>query len=270
MTYELMRELGTCGDYRSKFRTLFPTSEYPEGVEITVENCVANAQNFDWYWAIDSLLTREAASQWRSHVDGELYRENNDESTRIESTYRDDVAAWREKFNEPRGYASSNSSDASREALDSINERYNAEVNERNKTYTEGLARRFGELFQEPTNRNASLVAKVQAGIERVEREERQALTDAEARVATATSGIANAQRDLERHTAELPLAQRALVDAKAQFTAREVERAERRAQQAADAVATAKAAAEEARLAKETQDAPTGDAFDAVLDTKV
>jgi hypothetical protein len=264
MTYELMRELGTCGDYRSKFRQLFPTSEYPEGIEITVENCVAHAQNFDWYWAVDVLLTSEAASQWRNYVDSELSATNNAESVRIESTHRDDVTAWREKFDEPRSYVTTGTSGASREAWDSISERYNAEIEQRNKTYTEGLARKFGELFQEPTNRSSSLVAKVQAAAERVERAERQALTDAEVRVATATNGIANAQRDLEHHTAELPLAQRALVDAKAQFTAREVQRAERRAQEAADAVAAAKVAAEEARLAKETQDAPVTEASDA------
>jgi hypothetical protein len=264
MTYELMRELGTCGDYRSKFRELFPVSEYPQGVEITVENCVAHAQNFDWHWAIDSLLTREAAQTWRNYVDNELHTWNSQESTRIESTHRDDVTAWREKYDEPRSYVTSGTTDESRTAFDAITQRYNAEANERNKVYSEGLARKFGELFQEPTNQNASLVAKVQAAAERLEREERRALTDAEARVATATNGIASAQRELEQHTAELPRAQRALVDAKAQFTARQVERAERRAQEAVDAVTAAKAAAETARLAKETQDAPVADVVEA------
>jgi hypothetical protein len=69
-THELMRDLNTCGSYYRAFCERFPTSEYPDGVEVTAEVCAANADAFDWQWAASTLLNDAGEREWNQLTSG--------------------------------------------------------------------------------------------------------------------------------------------------------------------------------------------------------
>lgn len=56
----LLRE-EPCYTYSSRFIDRFPES----GVAVTVELAVEQAEDWDWWWAANSLLTPEGYQQWR-------------------------------------------------------------------------------------------------------------------------------------------------------------------------------------------------------------
>jgi cell division septum initiation protein DivIVA len=68
MTRDLLSALGSCGGYVETFDRLFPADEHPDGVEVTAEVCVQYADEFDWAWAADVMLTQEAHSVWSDAV----------------------------------------------------------------------------------------------------------------------------------------------------------------------------------------------------------
>jgi hypothetical protein len=55
----VLQGLDACNFYLRAFARLFPQSTYPDGVEVTPELCVRYAEEFDWEWAADELLTEE-------------------------------------------------------------------------------------------------------------------------------------------------------------------------------------------------------------------
>lgn len=79
ITLSTLRELGTCSDYTRRFRDLFPESQYPEGVEITVETCVENARNFDWQWAAEVMFNHGGYTLWNQKIreSGDSYDNEN-------------------------------------------------------------------------------------------------------------------------------------------------------------------------------------------------
>jgi hypothetical protein len=64
LTRDMLRELGSCGDYIRIFADKFPTSDYPLGVELNRENCAAHHADFDWGWAASTMLTPEGNNRW--------------------------------------------------------------------------------------------------------------------------------------------------------------------------------------------------------------
>lgn len=52
VTVRMLKAKGACSNQVELFKSLFPN-----GVEVTEEVCVANADNFDWNWAANNLLT---------------------------------------------------------------------------------------------------------------------------------------------------------------------------------------------------------------------
>jgi hypothetical protein len=55
ITLAQLENANVCSVYTEKFRELFGNS-----TEVTVELCVRHAQDFDWNWAADNLLTATA------------------------------------------------------------------------------------------------------------------------------------------------------------------------------------------------------------------
>lgn len=45
-----------CNSGRRRFHELFPPHDYPHGVRVTIARCVKHADDFDWYWAVETLL----------------------------------------------------------------------------------------------------------------------------------------------------------------------------------------------------------------------
>ena len=59
ITAELLTRKGACKEQVDKFCDLFP-----EGVEPTRELCIAHANDFDWRWAAEHLLSASAAKAY--------------------------------------------------------------------------------------------------------------------------------------------------------------------------------------------------------------
>lgn len=73
VTLEQLEELGACQEHRERFSDLFPEGH----VEVTVELCVRHATTFDWEWAADALLTKDAQELYRTEI-GRADREYDD------------------------------------------------------------------------------------------------------------------------------------------------------------------------------------------------
>lgn len=54
LEFQTVRRFGPCWEYRSKLQ-----ERYPESVEVTVELAVSQANDWDWYWAAENLLTTD-------------------------------------------------------------------------------------------------------------------------------------------------------------------------------------------------------------------
>ena len=55
-----LRKLGACHSQVAKFKEIFGD----KSVAVTVELCVAHAQDFNWDWAANNLLTAPARSEY--------------------------------------------------------------------------------------------------------------------------------------------------------------------------------------------------------------
>jgi hypothetical protein len=55
-----LRKLGACSKQVDKFQSIFGNGP----VKVTVELCVAHAQNFNWDWAAKNLLTAPAWAEY--------------------------------------------------------------------------------------------------------------------------------------------------------------------------------------------------------------
>jgi hypothetical protein len=60
VTVSRLDQAGACPEYLELFKRLFP-----DGVELTVDVCVAHADDFQWEWACNRLLPHAARATWR-------------------------------------------------------------------------------------------------------------------------------------------------------------------------------------------------------------
>lgn len=56
LTRSVLRQLGSCGQYQRTFSDKFPTSTFPDGIEINEENCRRYWRDWDWEWACTRML----------------------------------------------------------------------------------------------------------------------------------------------------------------------------------------------------------------------
>lgn len=61
LTREMFLKGEPCWHYRNQFDTLFP-----ESVEVTVELAVSQANDWDWFWAAENLLSQEGYEKFKT------------------------------------------------------------------------------------------------------------------------------------------------------------------------------------------------------------
>lgn len=69
LTLDMLRELGSCGDYLRRFGDEFPRSRHPRGVLLNEENCHRHYRVFDWSWARDVMLNAEGVREYHRLVE---------------------------------------------------------------------------------------------------------------------------------------------------------------------------------------------------------
>lgn len=244
-TKETLRALDVCHDYVQRFAELFPTSneEYRHGVEVTGAVCESVADKFDWYWAKEQLLNREANRLWNDAVEGSgatAIRTEVDAANNVaREQYNAARLAWRARTGaqRPGGMTSNSDNDEWYE----IDREFNQAVNTAEGLWNKARARVFGELFENATNRHPRVQRAVDSAIARADQE-------AVAAVVTAEAQVADMKRQIERLTTELPKAEEHLVKVRAESYDRRIAIAERTRLTAEQALVDAKAAEEKVR----------------------
>lgn len=69
LTLDMLRELGSCGDYLRRFGNEFPRSRHPRGVLLDEANCHRHYRIFDWSWARDVMLNTEGVREYHRLVE---------------------------------------------------------------------------------------------------------------------------------------------------------------------------------------------------------
>jgi hypothetical protein len=86
---ELLRELGSCDSYVRQVDRLYPSADYPDGGPVTGDVCAANANSFDWSWAVEIMLTPEARRAYndRAGYDAPERRALQQRLSQLETAY---------------------------------------------------------------------------------------------------------------------------------------------------------------------------------------
>ena len=63
LTSEILKAKGACADQVNIFSSL-----YPEGVEITLSECLKHATTFDWHWAARNFLSAGLVDTYNARV----------------------------------------------------------------------------------------------------------------------------------------------------------------------------------------------------------
>lgn len=262
MTTELLHHAGVCGSYRSTFDRLFPSTEYPDGVDVTPEVCEGVADQFDWSSARGYFLNDKGQRRHRVALnrDDAVMTSIREETEQIAHEREAALTAWQTRYGQSNPWTDWDTPDVARDAMRELEETFSQRVNANQARISQHAARAFAELVVQSEYQRRDLNELINAAENTRARQARQELTDAEQRVTLATQGIEDARRALERHTADLPLAERALITVRAAFTAAEVKRAQARAQAVIDAVTEAEKVAAEAADALAKLDAPSTD----------
>jgi hypothetical protein len=271
MTTELLQHAGVCGSYRQTFERLFPSTEYPDGVDVTPEVCEGVAEQFDWGSARGYFLNDTGQRRHRVALnrDNAVMTSVREAATKITEDREAAIAAWQARYDQPNPWADWDTRDDARTAFQELERTFDQRTTANNARISQHAARTFAELVVQPQYQRSDLDTLIRTAEQTRTRNARKVLTDAEHAVADARTRIEVAERDLAHWTEQLPNLERALIQVRATFTAAEVGRAQARAQSAADAVAeaekiAAEAAAELAKLDVESTDAKTTDAAQA------
>lgn len=255
MTVDLLQALGSCGGYVDTFRHRFPESNYPDGVEITPEVCVANADGFDWSWAAEVMLTPPSYRQWRDRVspDGDEARALRQEREALRRERREWTAAWRERGGESDAIPSRNTTEEQRAAWTEANQRFDAREREVVQRINTHSAQVFGELFAVPDNRSER-VLRDHAYVEEVRESRRTSAWTTQINQASETRATIerdtrerdNLTRRIKANRDRLPEQEAAAREATIKLNEYRVERANRQVQAAAEALERLQAVAKE------------------------
>lgn len=101
ITVEDLERVGACPAYINTFKEKFPIEDFPEGVEVTEEVCLANVGQFDFQFAAQNFLTSdvyaEFATEFRTVADAE-YTKNQEAQLELTAIYEMTSTEWREKW----------------------------------------------------------------------------------------------------------------------------------------------------------------------------
>lgn len=249
MTTELLAHAGVCGSYRQTFERLFPSIEYPDGVDVTSDVCAGVADQFDWGLARGYFLNDEGQRTHRKALsrDDAVMTKIREEGARIAEEREAASVAWQAKYNQENPWVDWDTPEDAREAFRELERTFDGRYQANQARITEHAARTFAELVVQRKYQRADLDALVATAESTRARNARKVLTDAEYAVADAKSRIETAERDLATWTEQLPNLERKLVEVRAAHTATEVKRAQARVQAATDAAVEAERIAAEA-----------------------
>jgi chromosome segregation ATPase len=249
MTKEILRSLGSCSDYLTKFRNQFPVRTYPNGVEVTRELCENHHQRFDWSWGAEVMLTYDANREYikRTQSGDRVVDELSARQVEAKKLYDEQTAAWRTKYNQPYAWPESDASAEARRTNTEINATFNRANEEIDLDRSKHRAGTFGELMQDPSNYSSRLTQALVEEETRQEARDRQAVAAAELDVKANVDMIENLRRaindaneNIKRWTDEIPQLEakgpeleRNLAELRIKFTNRDLERARERAEAA-------------------------------------
>lgn len=163
MTKELLAELGSCGEYVRVFRRNFPVEQYPEGVEINEEVCATQADQFQWSWAVEQMLTYDGQREWRS-----VLNELQDEVNQLTSEFNAARRAWREQYG--RSEPEYGASETERESYRQLRRDHDTRLAERKLSSYEREARAFGRVFDTmPEHRNPRVIEAQERAVQQIE-----------------------------------------------------------------------------------------------------
>lgn len=248
ITKNTLNELGVCPSYLRTFMDTFPESDerFEDGVEVTAQICVEQADNFDWSWAAEVMLTGEAYQMWRQKThDGDEVKALLKERDDAYAEFNTSADAWCKRHDHSYASVNSRTSEEAAAELQKLNE----QRNERDNAATAGIvklyARDFGELFESDENRSDRFTTAVERSERTREASERMTLHNARNRIAELKAEQERWTNDpavqLARIAQELPEAEQRYAKLQEQRRQREVIRAQAR-------VATAKRALEVAQ----------------------
>lgn len=243
ITREMLVDLGVCGTYLDRFRREFPTSQFPDGVEVNRTICAEKHHVFDWDWASSVMLSRDAQRKWRENSSSDsvgratLTRER----TTLRNEQRDAISAWQEKYNQDSDYPEYNATPECNNEYNTITGEFSRKIEEVDNKIRAYTAGEFGALMEDPLNYSTAfenaLQRETQRFVERQRREMNQAqeaVNDARSRIKTAEEMIenckretANAKRRITDWTAKLPDLEAKLVQAKAEYAEKQLARQE-------------------------------------------
>ena len=244
MTRALLEKLGSCGDYTRVFRRLFPVEQYPLGVEVNEEVCLANHADFSWTWAVEQMLTNVGYEAYLR-----AYRELGDEATALNTEFNEQVRAWRQEWNQRYNEPDWDTGADARSAFTALKTAQNERLREAGLTETQRQARAFGRVFDQHPELRRNKVAQAEAAAVDVAEKELIRSFDRVER------NLVEARENLEHWTAKVPEFEAALAEittaAASARASQATKNADTLAQQATDALKIAEeaqAAAVEAR----------------------
>lgn len=168
MTLEILKELGSCGDYTRAFKREFPVDQYPDGIDVNEAVCSKYDNQFPWSWAVDVMLNAEGHTAYNA-----LYRELMAEYREFTRKRDEDVTRWRERT------GLSYTSDASGEQradYQRIVDEFNAKlaaagIRTEYDVDTNAQARAFGRTFdQHPEFRSPRVATAEENAVAKIER----------------------------------------------------------------------------------------------------
>lgn len=247
VTKELLNELGSCGDYVRTFMRTFPTTnpEYADGVEPTSEVCVANAADFSWSWAAETMLASDAYDEWCARTQGssDELRVLLEKRSAAYATFTSDIEAWKLKYDQQYNEPGYDASYEVRESFHALRTRRDETVNQVELEIVELNARVFGELFADPSNHSPKVTRAHEVAERQRETNERAVLRTARSRVTEIERSIAHwrtADAEIERLQGELTEAQDNLGTLEKRDQQRQVARAQARVETALRALEVA------------------------------
>lgn len=159
MTLEILKELGSCGDYTRAFKREFPIDQYPDGVDVNEAVCSKYDNQFPWSWAVDVMLNSEGNTAYNA-----LYRELMVEYREFATKRDEDIGRWRERTGL---HYTSDATGEQREDYQRIVDEFNAKlaaagIRTAYDVDTNAQARAFGRIFDQHPEFRAPRVASAE------------------------------------------------------------------------------------------------------------
>lgn len=201
----VLGELGGCGEYVRRHQRLFPTETFPKGPAVTEEVCRRHADEWNWEWAGENMLTWEGRDAWRT-----LIRSRSSDNRRFGTGTEREAATFGHLFETRPDYRNQRMVDllasaAEREDRRRVqtleDARQEVAILEREAAEYDRLATRSRERLAE---RRAALPDLERAAAGALARQAERDLEQAEAQATAYEAQLTTARAEVERRRAQL------------------------------------------------------------------